>query len=188
LAYRCCTLILLILTPTAASLATTPLNVKPGLWETTVQQESSGMPPIPQAALDKLPPEQRARLETMIQARAAGGPHTSSRVERSCLTRAELEQPFMPDENKHCTHRVVSSTGSKMEIEAQCAQDGAVKSAMSMRFEASSPEHVAGIITVTAESTTPGDGHTMTIKNHMDARWLGADCGDVKPVSPPKAH
>ena len=37
----------------------TPLNVQPGLWETTSVTERSGMPPIPADALAKMPPEQR---------------------------------------------------------------------------------------------------------------------------------
>ena len=35
-----------------------PLDVKPGLWETTMTSQMSGMPPIPPEALARLTPEQ----------------------------------------------------------------------------------------------------------------------------------
>ena len=60
--YLRCFLMMLILVPTAAIAANTPLNLKLGLWEDTSQTESSGMPPIPQSVLDTIPPEQRAKM------------------------------------------------------------------------------------------------------------------------------
>lgn len=184
--YLRCSLMMLILAPTAAIAANTPLNVKPGLWEETRQNESSGMPPIPQSVLDTMPPEQRAKMEAMMKARAASGPHSTSTVVRNCMTKEDLNRPFMPDDKKQCTHRVINSSGSIMEIEAQCAQDGGVKSTMSMRFEASSPERVTGISTLKTGSTTQGNGRSMTLTTRINARWLGADCGEVKPFSAPK--
>jgi len=40
------------------------LNVKTGLWEMTVQLH--GLPPIPNDALARLPPAQRAKMEAML--------------------------------------------------------------------------------------------------------------------------
>ena len=183
--YLRCSLMMLILAPTAAIAANTPLNVKSGMWEETRQTESSGVPPIPQSVLDTMPPEQRAKMEAMMKARAAG-PHLTSKVVRTCMTKEELNRPFMPDDIKECTHRVINSNGSIMEIEAQCMQDGVVKATMSMRFEASSPERVTGISTFKSMSPTQGDGRSMTLTTRINARWLGADCGEVKPFSAPK--
>jgi Protein of unknown function (DUF3617) len=179
--YLRCFLMMLILAPTAAIAANTPLNLKLGLWEDTSQTESSGMPPIPQSVLDTFPPEQRAKMEAMMKAQAASGPRSTSKVVRSCMTKEELTRPFMPDDIKECKHRVINSSGSMMEIEAQCMQDGVVKTTLSMRFEASSPERVTGISTLKFMSTTQGDGRSRTITTRTTARWLGADCGEVKP-------
>jgi len=47
----------------------TPLNVKEGLWEMTVTHSMTGMPAapnLPPDALAKLPPDQRARIEVMM--------------------------------------------------------------------------------------------------------------------------
>ena len=53
-----------------------PLNVKPGLWETTATYKRSGASPIPSEALAKLNPEQRARLEQRINANSSGSTNT----------------------------------------------------------------------------------------------------------------
>ena len=47
----------------------TPLNVKTGEWEATITNETSGQMPIPQEMIDKMTPEQRAKMEAMMKAR-----------------------------------------------------------------------------------------------------------------------
>jgi hypothetical protein len=59
--------------------ATEPLNVKTGLWQVTEISTTSGLPPIPasmQARLDKMTPEQRAKLEAAMKGRVGGTPQT----------------------------------------------------------------------------------------------------------------
>jgi len=188
-------LLMPIFVATAASAATTPLNVKPGLWEMTMQIDPSGMPgmpgmpQIPQAVLDAMPPDQRATFESMLKSQQSqfNSQLSKTEVERSCLTKADLNQPFILGETRQCTHRVISSTGSKMEIEALCTQDAGVKTTVSTRLEALSPERVTSIVTMKADSKTPRDGRAMTMTSRMNARWLGADCGEVKPVSSSKS-
>lgn len=201
-------LLMPIFVATAAGAATTPLNVKPGLWEMTMQIDPSGMPgmpgmpQIPQAVLDAMPPDQRANLESMLKSpeqrakfesmlksqQSQFNSQLSKREEeRICLTKADLNQPFTPDDTKQCTHRVISSTGSKMEIEALCTLDGGVKTTVSARHEALSPERVTSIVTTKTEPKAPGDGRPMTMTSRMNARWLGADCGEVKPVGSSKS-
>src|SRR5690242_9544509 len=45
-----------------------PLNVKPGLWETTVTYSMAGELPMSPEMLKKMTPEQRARLEEAMKA------------------------------------------------------------------------------------------------------------------------
>lgn len=57
--------------------ATEPLNVKTGLWQVTEISTTSGVPPLPagmQARLDKMTPEQRAKLEAAMKGRSGGTP------------------------------------------------------------------------------------------------------------------
>ena len=180
-------LILLLLASAAANAgsnaATTPLNVKPGLWETTRQEEGGGAPPIPPAVLATMPPEVREKVATGFQPGAANNPFSvEDEVERGCLAQGDFNQLLMPEFDKSCKVRVIKSTGSIYEAEAQCTQEfGGIQNSMSIRFEASSPERVAGTTTVKIASTSPGDGSVMTITNRIKSRWLGANCGKVKP-------
>ncbi|HEY1242524.1 MAG TPA: hypothetical protein VGF16_18310, partial [Bryobacteraceae bacterium] len=69
-----------------------PMDVKTGLWESTMTNQMSGQMPIPAEALAKLTPEQRARIEQAMKARASQGPKTSTN--RSCVTKEQLNKPM----------------------------------------------------------------------------------------------
>ena len=68
----------------------TPLDVKLGQWESTMTSETTGLPPIPQELLDRLPPEQRAKMEERLKANASKGPKTT--VNKSCLKKEDLDK------------------------------------------------------------------------------------------------
>ncbi len=70
----------------------TPLNVKTGEWESTMTNETSGQMPIPQEMLDKMTPEQRARMEAAMKARGMQGPRTI--VNKQCVKKEDLDKPF----------------------------------------------------------------------------------------------
>ena len=163
----------------AAGPAPTPLNVKPGLWETTVQTESGGTPSLPPDVLSQMPPEARAQVEAMLRSGAAGNllspPQTE--VERSCLT-AAARHPFIPVDNAVCTIRVITSTASVLQTEAQCRSEVGVESRVSSRIEALSPDRVTGTNTMRS-----GDGQGMTLTTRLEARWISADCGEVRPMN-----
>src|SRR5580765_3956296 len=67
-----------------------PLNVKPGLWETTTTHKTSGAPPIPPETLAKLSREQRARLEDRMNANSAGS--TNTVTDKHCVTKEDVEK------------------------------------------------------------------------------------------------
>jgi len=156
----------------AAGPAPTPLNVKPGLWETTVRTESRGAPSIPPEALSRMPPEARAQVEAMLRSGAAGNlVPPQEEVERNCLTAAD-RQPFIPVDNAACTIRVITSTASVLETEAQCRSEEGVESRVASRIEALSPERVSGTNTLRT-----GGGQGMTLTTRLEARWISAACG-----------
>src|SRR5579883_2829010 len=152
----------------------TPLKVKPGLWEMTSDSERSGTPPIPQQMLDKMSPEQRSKFEAAIQ-QSMGPRH---RVMKHCVTQADIDKGFEKMEHMshgNCTQNVTSSTATLRAGSFSCA--GAQDASGTYRFEALSPESVVG----TWDMTMSNGGKTMNMKNAMQGKWLGADCGDVKP-------
>jgi hypothetical protein len=144
------------------------LDIKVGLWETTMTTRRSGAPPIPPAALAKMSPEQRARLQAAAQKQSAEGPQTS--VYKTCVTTQDLKDgAFRADpegDDEGCTRKVVSQTKTLQQATFSCA--GEMPRSSTMRVEALDREHVKGAIEGTVGPST--------FKVQLSGRWLGADC------------
>ncbi len=149
-----------------------PLDVKTGLWENTMTISVSGFPLIPadmQAKLDKMTPEQRARIQTNMK----GTPTT--RTFKSCLTKERLNSN--PFSEKNCTWKELTSTGTKMDGEGTCVTGSEkMKSDVTMHIEAEDSEHVKG----TGKLAMSNGGRTMNSSFDIISKYLGADCGDTK--------
>ena len=152
-----------------------PLNVKPGLWETTMTNEMSGMPPMPAEALARLTPEQRAKIEAAMKARAAQGAKTT--VHKNCITKEQLAKPlkFGDESEKNCKYTFVTSSGSKQEIHVECTQ-GTMNSKGDVHVEAVNSENIKG----SSQMSVGDGGRTMNIKMGFTAKWIGASCGELK--------
>jgi hypothetical protein len=148
-----------------------PLDVKTGEWETTMTGQTSGMPPIPADVLNRLTPDQRAKMEAAMQARGMGGPKTS--VNKSCLTKDKLDKPFSTgdDSTKACTRTLITSSGSRQEIRIECNREG-MKSTGTVKVEALDAHNVKGSMVM---AVTSGE-HTMTMNYTFTTKWLGAAC------------
>jgi hypothetical protein len=145
------------------------LNVKTGLWESTVVTHMSGAPPIPDDLLAKMTPEQRARMAASM---AGGQPHTA----RYCLTQEKLDKGANFNDTKpNCKQTVVTNTSKVVEVTQECTDDNATTS-IRMRYEAINPETVNGTIHVDITR----QGKTMVSDGTMQGKWISADCGDVK--------
>lgn len=144
-------------------------NVKPGAWEITSTTATSGsmMPPD---VLAKMPPEQRAKMEATMNARA-GKP--TSHVTKSCVTQKDLDEDRMTktDDDKSCTRKIISKSATKLVIEQTCAAPKPSK--MTLTQEAKTPESVV----VSMDMVQGASGG----KVHVDmvGRWLGASCKGI---------
>jgi hypothetical protein len=152
-------------------------DVKPGLWETTSNNSvfTGSMPAIPPEALARLPPQQRAALE----ARQSG----KGTVRRSCVTREELKKPFPVGDNS-CKRTLLSSGRNHQEIRFDCDHNG-TKSTGTLKLDAPNSETFTGSMSISAvlAESTPGGGRPMDMKMTFSGKWIGSDCGDVKPAS-----
>jgi hypothetical protein len=148
-----------------------PLDVKTGEWESTMTGQTSGQPPIPDEVLNRLTPEQRAKMEAAMQARGTRGPKTT--VNKSCLTKDQLDKAFnLGDEStKACTRALVTSSGSKQEIHLECTREG-MKSSGTIKVEAIDSENVKGSMQM---AMTNGD-RTMNMNYTFAAKWIGPAC------------
>jgi hypothetical protein len=151
----------------------TPLNVKVGLWETTVTMNMGGMAGIPDSVLAQMPPDQRAKIQQAIQAQN-GKPMTS----KSCVTKERLQNsnPFQKP-TPGCTYTVLSSSESKMEVKMVCVRNGMTMNG-SVVVTATDSENIKGAInTNTASSSGSSSGG---MKMDFTSKWIGSSCGDVK--------
>jgi hypothetical protein len=172
-----------MLLPAAALAQMKSIDVKPGLWEVTATTEMSGMPTmampqIPPDKLAQLPPEQQARIQAMMKGGANGTPATNTM--KSCITREQIEQGLSFQNDKACTSKIVSSTGSKQEIHTECTH-GQVKTTGDINIERIDSGHIKGNATMTGVGNAK-----MGMKITFDSKFLSSDCGDVKPGAPPK--
>ena len=151
------------------------LDVKTGLWEITSTGATTGAPPIPAEALAKMTPEQRAKMESAMQ--AAISRNNQPHVSKSCITQKQLEKApnFAEQHDKSCKQTIVTRTAAVVETHIECS--GPQKMSGTFRFQALSRETIRGEVSMVLAS---GD-KAMTSKHTLDGKWLGADCGNVKP-------
>lgn len=167
----------------AAPAMTDNLNIKPGLWEFTSTSQSKGAPPISaqekaemEKAMANMPPDRRAKMEEAMKAAqgGAGTPH----VHKSCVTKEDLSKPLDTGDDKECKKTILKSTSSEQDVRLDCTR-GTQKSTGTIHFVANNPESVSGTMDMQMSDT----GGAMTVKMNFNGKWLGASCGDVKPMS-----
>jgi len=158
------------------------IDVKTGLWEITSTRSSSGMPQmpatpqIPPEALANMPPEYRARIERAMK--AAQGRAGGERVQQVCVTRDALQRglAFGTESRPSCKHTIRTHSRTTWEVQQTCNERGG-RQTVHVRYEAPRPDTMNG----TVEIAMNDGGRQMTMKQVMRGRWLGPDCGNVKP-------
>ena len=164
-----------VLAAATAVAATTTLGVEPGLWEVTTKVDmSGGMSAVPPEVYDRMSPSQRAQIEArMDQSR-------QPQTKRECITRAQIEKGLhLADESRgRCRTTLVSSSRSAMVVKVACSGNMS-SSTGTMRFAATDGKTMTGRFEMSATSTRSDTA--IAIKGTMRGRWLGADCGNVRP-------
>ena len=166
-------LVLAFLTPLASwAVDPVPMDVKLGLWETTLTNQMDISSMIPADALASLTPDQRAKMEAAMQGR--GGPRTS--VTKHCVTRETVNEALSSAGNnreQNCTRTFVTSTSSKQAIHLECTM-GTMKTSGDVQVEVINRENTKGSMVMTSQGGRGGN-----VKMEWTTKWLGADCGDV---------
>jgi hypothetical protein len=158
----------------AADSSLKPLNIKPGLWESTRTINTAGEMPIPAELLNRLTPEQRARMEERMKAHSAA--HANTATEKHCVTKEDLEKDRLKlAEAKECTTTVFNSTSTSVKAKLVCDTEG-MHATGTLELVAANPEHLTG----SYHSTMNGNGHTMNVEGTWTSKWVSASCGNVK--------
>jgi Protein of unknown function (DUF3617) len=159
-----------LLTAVLPALAADTLNVKTGLWETTTVTTMSGvaMPTLPAAALEKMPPAQRAQMEQMMKQFGGKGP--TSRTSKECVTEKDLKEGAFraarENQDKDCKYTILTATSKRQEMTFKCSDDSAATG--KFVIEAGSSSSVHGVMDM--KSTR------MSMNVKIDARWLSSSC------------
>ncbi len=151
-------------------------NIKPGLWEVTMDPQVSGEMPIPEEELAKLTPEQRARFEAAMKASLAKG--AMHRVYKECMTPEKIAKGFdvdKPREDASCQRKVVASSANELTVHDEC-NNKENKTVSDMHFEVKGGTQAIGKIKVV--STT--GSKTMNFNSTISGKWLASSCGGVK--------
>jgi hypothetical protein len=176
----------------AAQVSANSFGLKPGLWETHILklvvdgQDKSGMMADAsskmQAAMANLPPEQRARMEAMMNERGGGPSMGAGGVTRICISpeMASSDKPYVGND-AHCDPASISRSGNHTSFTVSCTTNGETSTGKG-------ESTVTGdLIASTMDMTTKksgGEAHTQHIETEM--KFLGTDCGSVKPFAPPR--
>lgn len=133
--------------------AGTVLNLKAGLWET-------------------------AALVTMSMPGMPNMPQVKPVTNKSCVTEKELEdlKNFAPANRPDCKQTILKSTSSEIQAKIECTGKDAAN--MTGTFKSSAPTAFSGVL----NGTVTEEGQTIPISNTIQGKWLGADCGSVKPM------
>jgi hypothetical protein len=148
-----------------------PLDVKTGEWESTVSGRTTGMPPIPDEVLNKMTPEQRAKIQAAMGAANGGKPMVS----KSCITKDSLDKAFNLGDNntKACARTLVTSSGTKQEIRVDCSRDGG-KTVGTIKVEALDSENIKGSMQITSSN----GAHNMNMDYTFNVKWIGSACSE----------
>jgi hypothetical protein len=178
--------VLAALAAAALALPAAAQQLKPGLWEMSNHvADSSGQLANALAEAQKqmaqMPPEQRQVMEQMmashgVQLSSGGG---GAMVAKMCLTPEMVKNNELPmSQQGNCTHQRSAISGGKMKFSFSCT-DPKTSGDGEITFKNDSSYTMKARVIQGA-----ANGDVMTVDS--SARWLGADCGNIKPVAMPK--
>ena len=150
----------------ASAAPTTPLKVKPGAWEMThtMRLESHGAPP----GTDPLSPEQRARFEAAMQARAK---NPRARTHRQCVTKQKLDRMAFDTHDTECTNTNMQSSATRWEADTTCKVGAHGHSVI----EAPSSDKVSGKTVM----HMPANQGSATTTMEITGRWISDSCEGI---------
>lgn len=159
--------------------------MKPGLWEVTSKLGGSAEMDKAMAQMQQqmasMPPEQRKQMEAMLAKQgmsmsgAPGGMQT-----KMCITQDMVARSQMPVQTQgDCTSSTSDKTSTGMKFKFTCT---------------SPPSSGEGQYTFMGDSAytmkmkinAAQQGKAVTTTLDSSGKWLGAGCGNIKPIAIPK--
>ena len=160
-------------------------NLKPGLWEVTSDMKGGGgdmgaaMAQM-QKEMAGMSPEQRKMMQDMMAKQGVQMGAGGAMSVKMCLTREQVERNEIPVQQGDCKTTRQQRSGNTTTMAFACANPPSTGEGT---YTIQSPE--AYTMKMVVKTSVQGKPQTM----NMDAsgKWLGANCGDIKPMQPPPA-
>src|SRR5258708_39534046 len=159
--------------------------VKPGLWEvrmSVLDADGHEVAAPEQAALSRMPPETRARMAEAMKARGLSMPDANGAT-KACLTKDLFEsgawQQLASDTG--CTTNFSAQSATTWKWHSSCTT---IKSESDGETVFSNAENYKTKVTTTSTVM----GKTKTSTRMLQGKWIGADSGDIKPLTPPRGR
>lgn len=168
----------------ASATAASAQSMKPGLWEITNNVQSGGKDmTAAMAQMEKqmaaMPPEQRKMMQDMMakQGVQMGAGGSGGMRIKMCLTQEMVDRNAVaPQQQGNCTHTTSPRVGGTMKYSFQCTQP--VSSGQG-EVTFTSPEAYSMKMTMTSAQRN--------MDMQATGKWLGSNCGDIKPIQVPTA-
>jgi len=163
-----------------AALPASAQNMKPGLWEIKQKPQLEGKQQAQmeeaQKQMANLPPEQRKMMEQMMAQRGVSMSLADGGISiKVCVSPEQAAKNAPPVSDKgNCKHDVTRS-GSKTQMRFSCTNPVS---------EGESEITVMGgdAYTTKTRVTTQRNGKMETMNMSGEGRFLGSDCGTLKPM------
>ncbi len=160
--------------------AQTAPPIKTGLWEVAMERNGAAqkMPDMSER-LKSMSPEQRKQVEAMMKQHGvdmSGGPGKL----RICLNKDSLDQGRWQGRGEgdtRCKTDVSDRSSTSWKWHSVCTDPPSETTGEALF---ANPENY----TVNSTTTMTFQGQTKTTQTTIHSKWLGGDCGDVKPVQP----
>lgn len=148
--------------------------IKPGLWEVQADREIDGKKMAPPAdRLKNMPPAARAQMEAMMKER--GMAMGEGGATRMCVTKETLASGKLQGELAGCKTDWTRA-GSVWKYHSSCPE---LKAESDGDIVFSGGESYTMTVSTTMSSVTP----PRLSKTTRHGKWMGASCGDLKPLS-----
>jgi hypothetical protein len=166
----------------AATANAQTIQRKPGLWEVERSGSGPGMGNMPnmQERLAHMPPEQRAQYEAYMKQHGMSF-GANSMTMRYCLTPQDVrDEKESADaylnkgkDRENCKSKTTARSATEVRFSSVCKDPDGDTREVDGRIYDLSPEHFA--MEMTSRSKAHGE-----MKMQQKARWVSADCGNLK--------
>ena len=160
-------------------------NIKPGLWEITNQMQGNSEQANAMAKMQKemaqMPPSQRKMMEDMLakQGVQMGSAPGGGMAIKICMTKEMIDRNEVASQQGDCQHTSSPRAGNTMKFSFTCTKPPSTGEG---EVTFTSPEAYTTRVSVTSERR----GKPEKMEMNTSGRWLGSDCGSVKPIAVPK--